>query len=57
LIFEPLYSNKPKGTGLGLPIAKMMVENHDGMIELKSELGKGTIFKIFLPIDIGKRNG
>ncbi|MFC1643720.1 ATP-binding protein [Candidatus Omnitrophota bacterium] len=50
LIFEPLYSAKPKGTGLGLPIAKMMIENQDGRIEFESELGEGTVFKIYLPI-------
>ncbi|MGB3241742.1 MAG: ATP-binding protein [Candidatus Omnitrophota bacterium] len=50
LIFEPLYSSKPKGTGLGLPIAKMMIENQDGRIEFISELGEGTAFKIFLPL-------
>jgi len=50
LIFEPLYSSKPKGTGLGLPISKMMIENQEGSIELASELGRGTIFRIFLPI-------
>ena len=50
LIFEPLYSSKPKGTGLGLPIAKMMIENQDGRIEFDSELGKGTVFRIFLPV-------
>jgi len=51
LIFEPLYSSKPKGTGLGLPIAKMMVENQDGRIEFTSELGGGTVFSILLPIE------
>lgn len=56
LIFEPLYSSKPKGTGLGLPIAKMMIENQDGRIEFESELGEGTVFKIFLPI-VRKGNG
>ncbi|MGB2630141.1 MAG: ATP-binding protein [Candidatus Omnitrophota bacterium] len=48
LIFEPLYSSKPKGTGLGLPIAKMMVENQDGRIDFTSELGEGTVFRIWL---------
>ncbi|MFH1798067.1 MAG: ATP-binding protein [Candidatus Omnitrophota bacterium] len=60
LIFEPLYSSKPKGTGLGLPIAKMMIENQGGKIEFESEPAKGTLFKIFLPIDRegeGARNG
>ncbi len=50
LIFEPLYSSKPKGTGLGLPIAKMMIENQGGKIEFESEPAKGALFKIFLPI-------
>ncbi|GEM_PF-1021120 len=51
LIFEPLYSSKPKGTGLGLPIAKIMVESQEGRIEFESEIGEGTVFKIFLPIN------
>lgn len=49
LVFEPLFSSKPKGTGLGLPIAKMMVENQDGYMDFESRLGEGTVFKIFLP--------
>ena len=55
LIFEPLYSSKPKGTGLGLPIARMMIENQDGRIEFRSELGVGTVFSIFLPIERERR--
>ena len=55
LIFEPLYSSKPKGTGLGLPIAKMMIENQEGRIELESELGEGTLFRISLPVTRKKR--
>ena len=55
LIFEPLYSSKPKGTGLGLPIAKMMIENHEGSIGFDSEPGEGTVFKIFLPKRLRKR--
>jgi len=51
LIFEPLYSSKPKGTGLGLPIAKIMIESQEGRIDFESELGEGTIFKICLPIN------
>lgn len=57
LIFEPLYSSKPKGTGLGLPIAKMMIENQEGRIELESELGEGTMFRILLPIAWKGRGG
>ena len=50
LIFEPLYSSKPKGTGLGLPISKMMVENQEGSINFTSELGEGAVFRIHLPL-------
>ncbi len=50
LIFEPLYTSKPKGTGLGLPISKMMIENQGGKIEFESQSGRGTVFKIFLPM-------
>ena len=50
LIFEPLYSSKPKGTGLGLPIARMMIENQGGRLDFETEVGKGTVFKIHLPI-------
>ncbi|MEA3490210.1 MAG: ATP-binding protein [Candidatus Omnitrophota bacterium] len=57
LIFEPLYSSKPKGTGLGLPIAKMMVENQEGRIEFESELGEGTVFRILLPINRKRWSG
>jgi signal transduction histidine kinase len=51
LIFEPLYSSKPKGTGLGLPIAKMMIENQNGKIDFSSDIRQGTVFRIYLPID------
>jgi signal transduction histidine kinase len=37
------------GTGLGLPIAKRIIEAHNGHIQVKSELGKGTTFSILLP--------
>ena len=50
LIFEPLYSSKPKGTGLGLPISRMMIENNNGSISFESEPGKGTVFRVCFPI-------
>ncbi len=49
LIFEPLYSTRPKGVGFGLSIAKMMVENHGGRIKVESEAGKGAAFKLIFP--------
>jgi signal transduction histidine kinase len=48
-IFEPFFSKRAGGTGLGLAIARQMVENHGGKIEVDSELGKGTTFRIRLP--------
>ena len=48
-IFEPLFSTKNFGTGLGLCIAKQLVEQHGGTIWAKSEPGQGTVFRIRLP--------
>ena len=48
-IFEPFYSSKKDGTGLGLTIARKIVEDHDGTIEVKSEVGIGTVFVIIIP--------
>ena len=49
-IFDAYYSSRPRGSGLGLPTAKKMVEAHNGTIVVNSELGKGTSFTIKLPI-------
>jgi two-component system, NtrC family, sensor kinase len=49
-IFEPFYTTRSDGTGLGLTIVKKIVEQHDGRIEVESEEGKTTRFTIFLPV-------
>ncbi|MDO9537940.1 MAG: PAS domain S-box protein [Thermoplasmata archaeon] len=50
-IFEPLFSTKTTGFGLGLPIVKTLVKDHGGEIKVKSKEGKGTEFIIRLPVE------
>lgn len=49
-IFEPFYTTKKKGTGLGLMIVQRVVRAHNGRIELDSRAGRGTVFRIWLPL-------
>ena len=49
-IFEPFYTTKKKGSGLGLMIVQRIVRSHHGRIELESHLGRGTTFRIWLPL-------
>ena len=52
-LYEPFYTTKPpgKGLGLGLSISAMIVNNHGGEIVCKSRPGKGSSFRVELPID------
>jgi two-component system NtrC family sensor kinase len=49
-IFEPFYTTKSRGTGLGLSVSYGIVERHGGHIDVKSVPGKGTLFSVRLPL-------
>lgn len=48
-IFDPLFSTKSKGTGLGLAVVSRVVQQHAGFVRCDSTPGRGTIFEVFLP--------
>ena len=50
-IFKPFFTDKKEGNGLGLAVVKDIVESMNGRIEVKSKVGKGTIFRIDLPLE------
>ena len=52
-VFEPFFTSKPrgKGSGLGLAVAKGIVSDHDGQIDVASEPGKGTEFLVSFPVE------
>jgi hypothetical protein len=49
-LFRPFQTTKKKGLGIGVFQSKMIVEAHGGRIEVESELGKGTTFRVLLPV-------
>ena len=58
-IFDPFFTTKPKGHGLGLAISHSIISRHGGTIDVRSELGKGTTFTVYLPAcgDCGPMQG
>jgi PAS domain S-box-containing protein len=56
-IFDPLFTTKAKGIGLGLAVCKSIIDNHKGSISVSSRVNKGTTFTIKLPLDITSTQG
>jgi PAS domain S-box-containing protein len=51
-IFDPYFTTKPDGNGLGLSMAHTIVKNHGGIIDVETNIGKGSVFTIFLPASV-----
>jgi signal transduction histidine kinase len=56
-LFEPLFTTKPRGVGLGLPICRILVQANGGSIQVRSEEGKGSTFTLILPAEDERRPG
>jgi signal transduction histidine kinase len=58
-IFEPFFTTKPigEGSGLGLDIVKKILDKHHGRIDLHSEIGVGTTFTVWLPLQQPAESG
>ena len=52
-LFDPFFTTKPNGTGLGLWVVYNTVERLRGVIRVESQIGKGTLFRVFLPVPVG----
>jgi signal transduction histidine kinase len=49
-VFNPFFTTKPQGSGLGLSIVRKIVDAHDGSIDLETAPGRGTVIRVTLPV-------
>jgi signal transduction histidine kinase len=49
-LFDPFFSTKEYGTGLGLPIAAKIIDQHNGILDFETRMGRGTTFRVILPM-------
>ena len=56
-LFNPFFTTKEEGTGLGLMVTQGIIQEHEGWIDVQSEVGRGSAFRVYLPVCEAKRNG
>jgi len=56
-IFNPFFTTKDAGTGLGLMVSQGIIQDHEGWIDVESEIGKGSIFRVYFPCFSGEVKG
>ena len=54
-IFNPFFTTKPQGSGLGLAIVRKIVDAHEGRIDMTTVDGRGTTFRVTLPVEPHKK--
>jgi len=50
-LFDPFFTTKSSGTGLGLAVSYGIIQQHEGKIEINSEVGRGTVFVLSFPVE------